>query len=443
MMQVERLEEAGRDLILESTGVTLRLLGGGEIEGIARIPSRRPLWRLAGLPGPRSHWRIERTEPTVHLRRDGGLSAEWTEDGVLRLEGAAGARLSLDEGFRPRSVASARGRFTILDARGGVTVHPEADSAAGRAIWRAEAVFELGAGRTWIGTLPPRWPTLEHLDWSIAHEGRPHPFPDGAYPGESVIEEAAAHCQVFALHAYFWKAAPKDLRPRLGRYMWRRCSWLTPRHEPDDPDRFARLIEAVKRHGMKLVVYLSPYHCHAPSLEDEVHRVLDEYPVDGLYLDGVADSLPETYRIVRQIRAALGPDRLMYLNATDQPFGSATVICPYIDAWSDFVLRGDSGRGGWRRDRFLDFAVRGFGRSNAVSVWCHYGSWGGPIPWDRVPPQSDIEAALSHHVRLWRRSFWRGRAAKAAFDSVYFEELAECAARERREIEAKSAVAEH
>jgi len=292
----------------------------------------------------------------------------------------------------------------VADDHGGVGVYPLRP----RLVTRT-ASLRLDAGEeAWISAFPPRQRSPVRESQLIAHEGRPTPFPDGAYPGSEVIAESAEHCQVFCLHAYFWRACDPADRPRIGRYAGRRCSWRTRRHEPDDPARFAELRDAVREHGMEFVVYLSPQHSRAPDIEFEMERVIEEYDVDGLYLDGVAADLPTLYRVVRRTREILGPRRILYLNATDQPFGTPRVYAPFVDAQCDFVLRGDAGRGGLSRDTFLRYAVSGRNISNAVGVWCHYGSAGRPVLRERMPGGDDVRAARAAGATVWRRSqAWR------------------------------------
>jgi hypothetical protein len=251
----------------------------------------------------------------------------------------------------------------------------------------------------------------------VAHEGRPRPFPEAAYPSTEILEDAARHCRVLALHAYFWAAGPRRVDLRAGRYALRRRPWTTSRHVPADPERFARVKEDARRLGMKLVVYLSPRYSTAPDLFGEMRRVLDEYGVDGLYLDGISDDFRRNDEVVRRTREILGPDRILYLNASSEPFGTPRVHCPFIDSHADYVLRGDSGRGGLPLAKFLRYAVSGHDISNAVGLWCHYGSSGSLLPVERAPSARHVAAALANHVRLWRRSVWG--AALAEFDRAY------------------------
>src|SRR5262249_37303584 len=94
---------------------------------------------------------------------------------------------------------------------------------------------------------------------------------------------------------------------------------------------------------------------------------------------------------------------------------------PFVDAWADFVLRGDAGRAGLARDVFLRRCVSGWNTSGAVGLWCRYGSSGFP-PRDVAPPQGDVAAALAAPRPLWRPSLW-GAEAFARFDAPYYPRL--------------------
>ena len=361
------------------------------------------VWRFAGADAE-AFQRIGVERPLVALRGIDACERNVRDDSVLVLRARRATEIAIDVRFEPTYRARHRGRFMVADDHGGVGVYPLRP----RLVTRT-ASLRLDAGEeAWISAFPPRPRSPLRESQRIAHEGRPTPFPDGAYPGVGVIAESAEHCQVFCLHAYFWRACDPADRPRIGRYAGRRCSWRTRRHEPDDPARFAELRDAVREHGMEFVVYLSPQHSRAPDIEFEMERVIEEYDVDGLYLDGVAADLPTLYRVVRRTREILGPRRILYLNATDQPFGTPRVYAPFVDAQCDFVLRGDAGRGGLSRDTFLRYAVSGRNISNAVGVWCHYGSAGRPVLRERMPGADDVCAAQAAGATVWRRSqAWR------------------------------------
>jgi len=421
-MHVQRVAQRGSDVEITTTGAVLRFDGRGVLHVDARLPVSRPLARvqIAARGAPV----VELVTDEVHLRI-GRVRATVRPDSVVRFAAAEPADIRVEPLFEPEYRARRRGRQILLDRRGGLGIYPLRPRAFGRR-WLGTP----GSGpdeEVWVAFFPPRPPSPRRLAEPLAHEGRPRPFPSGAYPGPGVIEDAARHCRIFALHGYFWDAAAPADRPRFGRYAGRRASWRTRRHEPAAPELYRELAQRVRVAGMQLVLYVSPQHMRAEDPLREIERVLGEFAPDGLYLDGVGYDLRTLDRVVRHTRRLLGDERVLYLNASDQPFRSVRVTCPFVDAWADLVLRGDSGRGGLSRDRFLRFAVSGRNVSNAVGHWCHYGSSGSPVPRDAPPAQCDITAALGHGVRLWRRGqAWTANGHDLTrFDDMYYPRLSE------------------
>jgi hypothetical protein len=396
-----------RTVVVE--GARFEFDDAGSVEATARIPEERPAFRATCLDGPRERWS---GEDDGRFRR-GALDAAVRDDAVLVLRASRPTHVRVEPRFRPAYDEEKRGRRLLLDESGGFGVYPTRPGGE-------PTTYVIREGEElWLAVFPPRRPSPVREAQELAHEGRPRPFPDGAYPSTEIIEDAARHCRVFALHAYFWVSGPRRLDLSAGRYAMRRRPWTTARHVPSHPDEFVRVRDDVRRAGMKLVVYLSPRHSTAPDLFGEMRRVLDEYGVDGLYLDGLGGDFRANDAVVRRTREVLGPDRILYLNASDEPFGTPRVHCPFTDAQADFVLRGDAGRGGLGLDRFLRFAVSGRNTSNAVGVWCHYGSAGRPVVVERAPSAAHVDAARRNGARLWRRSVW-GAAALAEFDARYY-----------------------
>ena len=393
-------------------GARLVFDAAGGVTAAQRIPLERPVLRVTFPGAPRAAWKHD---APMRLRRGDG-AAEVRDDAVLILRAERPIAVRVEAAFRPDSAEAKHGRRLLLDEHGGFGVYPTRPGGSASA---SGFDYELAPGdELWISVCPPRPPSPLRLAEHVAHEGRPRPFPDGAYPSTAIIEDAARFCRVFALHAYFWESGPHRVDLTAGRYALRRRPWTTARHVPADPERFERVKSDVRRAGMKLVVYVSPRYSTAPDLFAEMQRVVDEYGVDGLYLDGLSDDFRRNDAILRRTRQILGPDRILYLNASNEPFGTPRVRCPFLDAQADYVLRGDSGRGGLSLDRFLRYAVSGRNISNAVGLWCHYGSAGRLLPADRAPSARHIDAALRHGVRIWRRSVWG--AGLAEFDRRYY-----------------------
>ncbi len=414
-MRVVACTVSGGAAEVTTTGAVWTLARDGTLEATQRIGCARPLLRLRAARGD-DPWDVVAEGDTPAFVR-GALEVRVRDDAVLELHARGAQHVCVEPLFAPEYTARHRGRRLVLDEAGGAGVYP----LRARAVTRDGPVRVAPGDDVWVGVFPPREATPWRALHGLAHEGRPAPDPDGPYPSHALAaESAAAGCAVFCVHAYLWSESDPRDRARIGRYAGRPNPWRTSRHDPTDPRRFAALRDAVRAAGMEFVVYLSPQHSRAPDIVAEMRRVVREHDVDGLYLDGVAHDLVTLDRVVRAAREVLGPRRVLYLNASDQPFGTPRVHAPFVDARCDYVLRGDAGRGGLRRDTFLRFAVSGRSVSNAVGVWCHYGSAGRPVLRERMPPPDDVRACLAAGALPWRRAqAWREAGDDpAAFDAV-------------------------
>lgn len=409
-MHIEAVEQLADHVVVRTTGTEYRLLPG-LIAAYTRIPD---FVHVADLSLTHSEqWSVSSSNDDEVTLNSGSCQATLGSDGFLALRGHIEQEVSVDC------------RFDVLERVENECVRDWRGSGFGFGVYRRPRDCDARA-RTqrfsdsqpfYFHVFPPREPDLRRAGLRIAHEGRP----DDArcYPSDELIKNVSDHAEIFALHAYFWRETDRSLRPRFSRYRFRRCPWFSAEHIVDDESEFRRVRESVKDAGMSFVPYVSPRYSTAPDMLAELKRLLARYDFDGFYLDGLAGDFVEQRQFIRALRADLGWDRIIYLNGSDQPFGSPLLTAPFIDTHCDFVLRGDSGRGGLERDEFLRRCVSGQGGGNQVGVWCHYGSSGWPFPFDRVPCESDQKAAASAGVRIWRRSFWwPGAAALARFDQL-------------------------
>ena len=246
----------------------------------------------------------------------------------------------------------------------------------------------------WLSVFPPREPNPKREAEHIAHEGAPK-LP---YPSEKLIRSAARYCDVLVVHSYYW---PGGDRP----------PWYIPTFRPKDRAKFDQLRETAHRHGMKLVPYFSPYYYKSTKtiarddFVEEMKYALEELKVDGFYFDGISMDFRESYRIIRQARKLLGPDRVLHVHCSSDPLRSRRVYCPFIDTYADSILRGESGREGLPLDDFLRYTLSGRNISNAVGYWCYYGSTGTTSTHTYVnndPTKEHIDTAFKAGVRFPR-----------------------------------------
>ncbi|MCB9834092.1 MAG: hypothetical protein H6807_16645 [Planctomycetes bacterium] len=436
-MQAARPSEPGAaaGALASSEGASLERHDLG-LEIVGRLPRSRALLRLEGAIGALAP-RPQSDRLDVVLEGD-GLRLVFGAESRLRVEARCPLVLrDLGSGWSHRLDRRLRGGAGFASLR--------SDEAGGHLLLAARAP-EAGRLRIDVGetveiqVFPPRRTALDLLGLRIAHEGRPHPHPTAAIPDDELVARVAEHADVFALHAYFWREEDPRRRPRWSRYRFRRCPWFNARHEPEDPRAFERLMTTVRARGMRFLPYLSPRYSTAPDLLAEIGRLQARWSFDGFYLDGLRGGLDQQIDFMRGLRRLLGPEALIYLNASAGPFADPAIPCPALDAWADLVLRGDAGRAGLDRTTFLREAVSGWRRSGSIGLWCHYGSSGLPLPLDRVPSPADVEAALAAHVRIWRRSFWLGGGRRLAlFDAAYERGLEQLARAERAAILAAEA----
>ncbi len=414
----------GPDLELACTGAEWVLAADGVLLGSALIPHRRPLIGLR-LQGRRESFEVQTaSEEQIHATRE-SISAQLHDDGLLVLRANRALSLDVDTRFTPEYAYNLRGDVFVADGLGGYALHLRGEGRRRGNRWTLAPGSEL-----WISIFPPRRPKPEHLCWSIAHEGRPRPFPAATLPTDALIDEVSEHCQVLALHAYFWRGVPLRERPKLSRYAWRRCAWRSRLHEPVDPDGLERVRERCTARGLKLLLYVSPLYSQAPDILGELERIHHTHGADGFYLDGLAKDLGRARELVRGARRVVGDGGLLYLNSSEHPFKDPRLPCPLVDTHADFVLRGAAGRRRLALRPFLRYAVSGWNLSQAVGIWCHYGSSTWPL--DRVPKPSHVQAALTEHVRIWRRSHWSaGGQELSDFDRQYESGLS-CLARAER-----------
>ena len=439
-MRVETFRDSPQGVTVITTGARILFATDGAIVGYSRFAADREVYRIEGIGGGR--WRLGGYSGASARMRNRAAQATVTGDGVVVISPRRGASLEATVPFRSEWDAQKGGRRTILDEQGGCGFYPSRVQESASEIIRASGAgavepisYEIAAGdELWAAIYPCREPDDRYLGHRLAHEGKPFPIPDGNYPSEDIIRAAGKVCQVFCVHAYFWTDVPEDRKPKTGKYAGRQTPWLTEKHVPSDMDRFSRMRDEVKAAGMKFVVYLSPYYSKAPDILKEIQRVVDTYQIDGVYFDGTSMDFRKSYRIIRGARKILGPDRLLYVHASTDPFGSNVLHAPFLDAWCDFVLRGESGRGDAPADKVLRYSVSGWNTSGAIGVWCHYGSPISPTTNGTAPSVAGQDAACAAHVRLWRRSGWGDDPVMQSFEGTYGDRFAALVSAERTSL---------
>lgn len=414
-MRIESAAQEEAGIGVTSTGAKFFLGKNGSIRCAQRIPLAR---ELAGIKLPATVLPLRLVEKNDFVCKvvGKGIALRLQGDSLMILEMKKSTRVTVQGLFTPVYRAHKDGKWLFIDRQGGFGVYPirrnKTDTPdVKQPPWCIEYDFKKD-DEVWLSVFPPRPHTWDRSFESLAHEGGRNPLEKFAYPSEELIRSAARYCKIFAVHSYIWPGGD-------------RAPWLIPKFVPSDMDKFIRMRDAVHRSGMKLVPYFSPYYYRGDDLFGEMRRALDEYKVDGVYFDGVSTDFRKSYRIMRHARRVLGDDRILYVHCSSDPLGSTKIYCPFIDTYADFILRGEAGRGGRRRNEFLRWICSGYNISNAVGYWCYYGSTGKAGYVHQVPTSEDIDAALEHEVRLWRTEVsWMTHGGDvSAFDKEYYSKL--------------------
>ena len=177
-------------------------------------------------------------------------------------------------------------------------------------------------------------------------------------------------------------------------------------------------------------------------------RLRAEFGFDGWYFDGLyyEGDWMETYRFIRTMRDDVGADGVIYTHCTlNPPARMCDLYCPFVDSYSDFLLRGEGQTIDGPKDPYLRYVVNTYKISNAIAT----------LKGDRmlregaaepVPPQGkrwtldesraawrDVAAPLHDQLdvmlRLNGRCRWAypawppGKAQQADYIDFYFQEL--------------------
>jgi hypothetical protein len=309
------------------------------------------------------------------------------------------ANVQIELHFNPEWNRSAGFNWLKLDNYGGLGVF-----VIGRAYRPVEPggreiELEIAPGLTgevlWVSIAPPRpfhWEESvnDHYYSQYFISRRPGREPEGkAFP----TEEGLRHWQDYWGANHFIVHNPLEI--------WQNWQVAYDVHEGDEA--LHRTIADAHKIGMRVLVYASPlYYVKGTPVEElalrrrrhyaetdervygagwpwgdnidmflaEIKRLLDRFDLDGLYYDNLyPESLVQSYRVMRETRRMLGPDRKLVIHTTwSEPFFSSAVFCPTTDAYCNISYRGedDPGLATKEKQDWMRYVVGAFNVSNAI-----------------------------------------------------------------------------
>lgn len=455
-MGIESATQKQGVITVVTTGARFEIDRRGTIHCWQRIPRVRHVLdvRFAQAVGP---FRIE--------KKDGFSCTLSCPRAELTIHGDSLVIMKLKENLKTRFTGlftpayhfEKGGKWILIDQEGGFGVYPVAKKttstpAFSKLPWNIAYDFTKG-DEAWLSVFPPRPYNWNRAFEAIEHDSysRAEPFPTNAQ-----IVDASKYCKVLTLHANIWRDIPESAKkklsqiPRYKRYIHGPMPFASPNPVPMNMKEFNRVRDEAHKHGMKVVVYVSPYYSTAPDIYAEMRRVLDEYKLDGLYFDGISMDFRKSYAIIRRAREILGNNRILYVHCSSDPLGDGRIYCPFIDTYADYILRGEPGVWGLKLQPFLRWTISGYHISNSVGYWCYYGSnrqqgYNASAPRrgtyvDTVPTVAHIDAAIRNHAFIWRQGQeWSEKPqfkdSLQRFDKVYYGDLAKL----REEVEKRKA----
>ena len=374
-MSVESADRAADGTVtVQTTGARFVIAPTGEVTCLQRIPEERPVATVS-FPPMYEGAPVIAVDEARYLCTIGppdGAHLEVTADSVLRISPQADAEVTVALTFAPEYFASEMQNFFAADATGGCGAY-QVPTTTGPMLQRigreGGGVFHLAADEgLLVSVFPPR-----PYDWDLhASERIVHDFPPLIEPGlasrplptDDQLREWRAFGKVLVLHLEFWD---RFCRPGV---------------LPRDPEAFEHVCNLAHELGFKVLIYTSPYFFRpegAPGRDKstpeqylaEMDHLLS-FPVDGLYWDGIYSDVEKAWAVARLARERLGEGRL-YVHCTRKPFHESRVICPFVDTWADYLLRGEGRNREFANADFVRFIVSGYNVSNAVGTLCFDG----------------------------------------------------------------------
>ncbi|MCC6491267.1 MAG: hypothetical protein IT364_27505 [Candidatus Hydrogenedentes bacterium] len=314
---------------------------------------------------------------------------------------------AIDVGF----TASHKSNCIVLDEWGGFGLFgsdPSLESAltpyepvVARYTLPADAVL-------WIGICPPK-----PYDWerSLRDNVVWHWSNQLGYPPDSdlIAWSKEGNTVLLQSEVMLWKDWNLAFVPRLG------------------DEEFARVRKTIHDHGMRFIVYTSPYYflkgtpieskamnsfdnfsvtgfppgwpegVNMDLFMDEITKVMTHYKPDGQYFDGqYTENTAALYALARRTRALLGEEGILEWHST---FALGTGLCflPQADAYVDFILRGEGRDSTYTDFNYLRYFVSCYNSSNSIGVLCNNGP----------KPTADLaERLLSANCRMHTLAGW-------------------------------------
>jgi hypothetical protein len=151
-----------------------------------------------------------------------------------------------------------------------------------------------------------------------------------------------------------------------------------------DPEAMRRTVKTAHGLGMQAITYCNTtgelelwYGDDTDAAFNHLSSVTREYGIDGWYFDGVfADSnWSRAYSWMRRVRDLVGPEGTIYTHCTlNAPLTRDDFYLPFIDAYNDFLLRGEGQAIKGVNDPYMRYVIGSYRISNVIPT----------LKWDKM-----------------------------------------------------------
>ncbi len=388
-MQIERVSATDRSLNIETTGSKMQMdYKEGSLLFSQKIGKQRQVLKV-NIKQTCSVPQITHSSSGLVFARfeKPGFDLRANGDSLFMIHAKEPLEISLHPNFIPVFEGNYESNHLLLDEYGGFGVYcsivdlPDNYSKLSGAI----AVYNLPSDSVlWIGICPPK-----SYDWekSVNDNVIWHWSTLTAYPDDETLKSWApyANTVLFQSAIMAWKDWNLSFEPRLGLNEWNRVR------------------DTLHSLDMRYMVYTSPYYfLRGTPYEDEavntfenfkgwpknksktgenidlfleaITKVMKELKPNGLYFDGTyRENIAAQYKLARATRSIIGDNGLLEWHST-LAYGKTKVkdLCylPQVDAYADYILRGEHLGTDFNDLNYLRYFVSGYNSSNSIGVFC-------------------------------------------------------------------------
>lgn len=361
-MRVEDAIQTDGLLTVVTTGARLQFdTAGGRLSVRQRIPEERDLVSFEFDP-PLGELTAARRDDDVCVLTGDRLALSVNPDGLIALGTNRRVAITATSGIAAEHFRFSSDNLLAIDETGGFCMYPEqrleyetepsvftvVPDDVSEAGWTATLLAEprkLVA----LGVFPPRpFPWEQSFEDRIAHSNH--------FPADEAIRWMAQYCNILVLHQNIYEGARSS-----GPYIIL------------DDEEYLRVIATAHDAGMQVLPYFNPGAYTVKDVDKQLELLRthkERYGTDGFYFDGLGRSneWSWTYYFIRHVREMVG-DACIYTHCTlNPPINAPSIYCPFIDTWSDFLLRGEGQTIKGPDDPYLRWVISTFNISNSIAT---------------------------------------------------------------------------